>query len=751
MENVRHCKVAVKNIQALYDWCDNATYQDARDVGKHVDDVLRAYHDREQENAISRAWARILKAYGFWDGDERKEREWKESRAERAAVYRQFFEYAQTFGQEIRGFVWNDFAFLYLGNQNEGVVVPHPDRYFECTDEKTSDDYLDTSPAELKLRLGAGDDKMPGLLRTNDAMAKTPRQAQNELERNEADIKTVKGEIEQVKKAQTGELAAMQAKIEAMQAELQKKKEAMLAELNAKMQAMEQQKERLEDQIYLLDSQIFAIRCYMGETVRFVQIRSGVPAPKTEPVVVHQKLRYLDEELGKLASLYEIQWSEMSLFEEFLKHSPLALDTFAPNTKCVVLVRLSRTGTTLGRDQQYSNILDRYRYFHGKTVGIIIRNGGNLYLGWTDENYVKIDDDLVGNVVDMTPEEEPDTPFESDKQNFKKRMREKKRKAMSDILSRMFVSNILQGIVDHSDLIPLPEGARFDQDNPYIKYAIADAWLEDNRFGSFDKLIERCNQKVTAGDMILTVQHLVPEHDRSWGSNSWASANRPWENSRGRGEANRTHDCSVSDCTLYPVNLVEYDEPVKMVRYRFRMPTLTGEPDEERWQYGETPERFWKEPEENEGKEFVLSYEKRERHVFVSIEKEENWRRRGMQYEREPRANFELYPDEYINLAYMNSVWLNWAITQRKLGDWKIGGQSVDYAYGIRYLKAAMDYIRKREEEEKALLDAVDASVCQNPDWPLQLSEWKMSRNVRAITPCQAKRFVKACRNNAAE
>lgn len=114
-----------------------------------------------------------------------------------------------------------------------------------------------------------------------------------------------------------------------------------------------------------------------------------------------------------------------------------------------------------------------------------------------------------------------------------------------------------------------------------------------------------------------------------------------------------------------------------------------------------------------------------------------------MPYSKPPRANFELYENEYINLAYMNSVWLGWVITQKKLGDWKIGGQNVDYAYGIRYLKTAMDFIRKREEKEKALLDALDPKICENSEWPLLLSEWKLEKKVRELTEYQAKRFAK--------
>ena len=57
-------------------------------------------------------------------------------------------------------------------------------------------------------------------------------------------------------------------------------------------------------------------------------------------------------------------------------------------------------------------MLDRYDYYHGKTVGIIIRNGENLYLGWTDENRVHISDDLILTRAQVVTETVPEEPKE---------------------------------------------------------------------------------------------------------------------------------------------------------------------------------------------------------------------------------------------------------------------------------------------------------------------------------------------------
>ena len=60
---------------------------------------------------------------------------------------------------------------------------------------------------------------------------------------------------------------------------------------------LEEKVAQMEAQIWLLDSQIYAIRCFAGETVNFAHIRTGRNAPDTEPVIIYQKLRFLDEDL----------------------------------------------------------------------------------------------------------------------------------------------------------------------------------------------------------------------------------------------------------------------------------------------------------------------------------------------------------------------------------------------------------------------------------------------------------------------
>ena len=115
---------------------------------------------------------------------------------------------------------------------------------------------------------------------------------------------------------------------------------------------------------------------------------------------------------------------------------------------------------------------------------------------------------------------------------------------------------------------------------------------------------------------------------------------------------------------------------------------------------------------------------------------------RGGEAGKNARSNFEVYRDEFINLAFMNSEWLLYAINNRNLGGWVIGGQRVDYAYGIKYLNVALQNVRQREAAERDIIEAkMPGFTSEHPGWMVKLSEWKIqiyvhrlhSRNVSAF------------------
>lgn len=677
-------------------WYSNLSATEMEDADKKINEALRNVRELSGEQKVP-IKNRVSDQFTIWESSPFRFSEQEKTRlqneacrkrlSENISVLNRFADVADEYTQQPNVGLWVDgvFAYLYLGNPEKGVIVYEPEHWLQYVEPI---DFSTTSPAELLEASGISSLSPANSLIPADSSNITPAQLSGLVEDKTSALSDLQKEIDAVKNAETDELASIKKIIREQQQLLEQRQREMMAELEAKKAEMEQTKEKLESQIWLLDSEIYAIRCYTGETISFTKIRSGKNASDTEPIIIQQKLRFLDEDLGRITSLYRISWENINVFEDFLRYSPAATEVFAPNDRGVSLCRVSRDGKVFSRNRMFpfSNLLEDFEYYHGNTVGIIIRNGENLYLGWTDNTRINIQDDLIrskANPFDLTFLAKPEN-FTSkyEEMKWENERKKKTKQTAKDIVSRLFIMNILQGVIERTDMLPLPKGEKVTQESKYIQYALSDLWLTDNRFGSFTDIVSKCNSRIKQGNIILTTQSLWP--DRL--SYSYR------RNDRGRGYADRTHDCMVADCTLYKVNLIE-----------------------------KTPETM---------------FHGESTRIFVSVEKEMSC--------SGARSNFEVYLDELIDLTYMNSVWLKWVINNKTLGGWRVGGRQVNYAYAIRYLNTALEYIQLRETNEKAFIDAVDPNICKDAEWSLKLSEWKLENGVREINEYQAKRFCKS-------
>lgn len=130
--------------------------------------------------------------------------------------------------------------------------------------------------------------------------------------------------------------------------ELQRLKKELEARFAEKTQIIEQKKAELENkikifkgQIFLLDTELYSLRCFMGETVDFVKPCSGITAALEEPIVFYQKIRYLDEELGKWLALYGVSGDDCKYFEQILQNREDLREMFAPGPKSISLVKVN--------------------------------------------------------------------------------------------------------------------------------------------------------------------------------------------------------------------------------------------------------------------------------------------------------------------------------------------------------------------------------------------------------------------------
>jgi hypothetical protein len=529
-------------------------------------------------------------------------------------------------------------------------------------------------------------------------------------------VAEVNTEIERQKQL----IAAEEEKINALKEEQERKIAAIKEEARLAMQKIERMKlglqatvEDLKTKIFMLESVIYSVECYLGDTVDFIRLRKGEDAPVEAPLVVHQKLRYLDEDLPIMASLYGFSFEDSKLFEEALMHRDDMVEYFCPGDKCMSFVRVSKTGNVL-RMNEYG-MLDEYEMLHGKTIGILLRNGENLYFGWTDEAKIILPD---GNVfytpktVEIDPEDTSSRPEEVQYPSSKysndqiEAMTSEEKKELEDndqiayhmhqrglekrkILAKAYIFAIIQGLLDNTELVKIPEKVHLLKRNSagsrYIIFSNADGWLEDNRYGDFSEILKRYESNHKEGDVILSTIRMS--------DGQYNSLDRTCRFERSIDGSARTHDCSVRDGEFHKINLVkEYDA------------------------------NTWRSHSKT-------SY-------FISLEKE--WS------EAHARSNFEIDCDEFINMTFLNSEWLHYAILNKKIGRFVINSRVVDYAHAVRYLKLAYEYLQKRETEEQAMIcEHVSDLQEKYPAWMVALSEWKEEHNVRRITPYQAKRFAK--------
>lgn len=531
-------------------------------------------------------------------------------------------------------------------------------------------DYSDCALSEIR-SMKTLDGLGAGIVPIGSALSTTSQaRVQDEINTTNDKMANLNSRIDDIKNARTDELAKLQKEIEEKQAALEKKKQDLLAELEEKQNELNVKMDELNKELFMLDSEIYSIRCFLGEVVDFVKLRSGTSAPVDAPVTLFQKMRFLDEELGKLVSIYDFDFGDVKLFEKLLQQREDIVDVFCPNDKCVALVRISKTGEYYGYND-IVEMLTEYEVYHGMTIGILIRNGENLYVGWTDDEKINIKDDNFFYAPETKQVNEED---ESNVENT----------SVKEMVSRYFVFSILQGALCNSKLLTLPEWVKPDFTRPseYIIYSVADTWLTDNRYGTFEEMIKKCNSRIMKGDYILALE--------------W---NNDKEGERGHSDyRNLTRHVSMQDRGIYQIRLVEENTS----QYRFSD-----------YKYYISLKKNWDDKYVYTG---GYNYHERQRDAF---------------------ALYRVFDDEFINLTYMNSTWLKYVITTQNLGDGR--RKLAHFANTIRYLNDALKFIKEREEEEAKWLSRY---IEITDDMWAALSEWKLEKGVRSINDYQAKRFA---------
>ena len=590
----------------------------------------------------------------------------------------------------------------------------------------------------------------------------------------------LKNQAKDIKDAKTGELAEIQKKIEEMQEILQKKQEVLMAELDKKKAELAEQQAILNNQIYMLDTQIYSIRCYLGEIIDFKKITNGKGASAEEPLFICQKIRYINEELGKYMGMYNIPITEESsdTFIEILKNRVDLRHLFSPYDKCITILKASRTGTYKGVNENFANTLKDYERYHGKQIAILVRNGDNFYIGWTDEEKIGISDENVFYV----PKTDSFTGADEDTIETKS--------SRSDMVSRMFILSIIQGIKDNTNMISLPKDVNIFKPNEYIVFSAAEGWIEDHTYGTYEEILNKSKDiPLKEGDYILTTMNIGRD-------DGFKERYDSYNNNRGIGEKNRTHDAHIPGLKVLPINKVLYDAVIEyeIEKYKAVIDENKKSPYPDSYYYKATNELIgtdkttyeidfetWREIKKNhdDNTEYLINYFNRHKrdylycknmvhsyidnavngeienayvikavgvktisyipHYFISVNSGNYWS--GDKY----KVNMEIYDREYHPLTYLCPTWIKYCIKTGNIGYIRLCGADMTYADLLQDFNIMLEHLNKVQEQEKKYLIKAGLQDWINkiPNWDVVLTEWRITNKKRKLTETSARAFAK--------
>lgn len=326
-------------------------------------------------------------------------------------------------------------------------------------------------------------------LKTNytDAIEKLEKTANFE----DAAFETQLAEIENMK-------AQMEAKISAMY-EMQAQ---MMSELQAKIK-------KYEHELLVMRTDFTAFEYRHGLTIDFTRITSGECAPVEQPIVVYQKLIYLDEDLPRLESLYDVDAGSL---EVALKNSPALLEHICPTNKGVSFLKMRNSSGKFALDNTVMKFIEDTM---PNEVGVLIRNGENTWLTWLDSNKVSFSQDSFAS--NSSQEEEPSVKL---------------------VQSRYYVFNIILGLIERGEMLQLDHVPVDVFSDPSIILSNADSQITDSTYIELGALLHTLNDYSKPDDPIFVLNSFTDQakyHSYYGGGTT----------ERGRGDNALTNDTSV--------------------------------------------------------------------------------------------------------------------------------------------------------------------------------------------------------------
>ena len=318
--------------------------------------------------------------------------------------------------------------------------------------------------------------------------------------------------IEQLEKTANFEDAAFEtqlAEIESLKAQMEAKISAMY-EMQAKMMSELQAKiERYQHELLVMRTDLTAFEYRHGLTIDFTKITSGECAPVEQPIVVYQKLIYLDEDLPRFEKLYDVDAGSL---EVALKHSPALLEHICPTNKGVSFLKMRNAS---GKFELNNTVMKFIEDTMPNQIGVLVRNGENTWLTWLDSDKVSFSQDSFASV--SSQEKEPSVKL---------------------IQSRYYVFSIILGLIERGEMLQLDHVPVDVFSDPSIILSNADSQITDSTYIELGTLLDTLNDYSKPDDPIFILNSFTDQakyHSYYGGGTT----------ERGRGDNALTNDTSV--------------------------------------------------------------------------------------------------------------------------------------------------------------------------------------------------------------
>ena len=340
------------------------------------------------------------------------------------------------------------------------------------------------------------------------------------------DLESAQLEIKEIKEEYNCEIKKLNNQLEKIKIDIENKKEEMKKQI-----------ENLKDKIFILNSNLLKYRTLFGDSFEIQQLRSGKSSNKDTPLIIYQKFRFLDEEMIRMSNISYDNWEvNYESIAEFFKEYDLAVNIFCPTEKCISVFR-NASQKYASLYNVYGKLINEIEFWRANQIGILIKDGENLWLVWVDEE-ITINNDLF--MTDKSINNENTINLGQTRLRSYQSLNIRNRDLLLLIIKMLISDKLIELNNINNDLDIF--------NHEQIVISSADNFIDDNRYPSLSKFMY--NTKNNLGDKIFLLKTITGER--------WDSYLNKYVDSS-YGIYNRGYNAEIEKHSITKISKIEND------------------------------------------------------------------------------------------------------------------------------------------------------------------------------------------------